>query len=60
MRIKLRTVSGVIKVLEVSKAMLVEDFRKKVAEAVQIEPIKQRLLFKGKQLENGCNLLEYK
>jgi hypothetical protein len=50
MKIKVRTVDGTIKVLDVSKAMLVQDFRKKVAEAVGIEPKKQRLLFRGKQV----------
>ena len=40
--------------------MRVEEFRKKVFEAVQIEPKKQRLLFRGKQMENKCDLLDYR
>ena len=60
MKVKVRTIDGQLKVLEVSKAMLVQDFRKKVQEAVGIEPKKQRLLFRGKQLENGCDLLDYR
>ena len=60
MKVKVRTADGTVKVLEVSKAMLVQDFRKKVAEAVNIDPKKQRLLFRGKQMENGCDLLDYR
>ena len=60
MKIKVRTADGAIKVLEVSKAMLVQQFRKKVFEAVGIEPKRQRLLFRGKQLEDGCDLLDYR
>jgi hypothetical protein len=37
-----------------------QEFRKKVFEAVGIEPKKQRLLFRGKQLENGCDLYDYR
>ena len=60
MKVKIRTVDGTVKTLDVSKAMLVQDFRKKVFEATGIEPKKQRLLFRGKQMENGCDLLDYR
>ena len=60
MKVKIRTADGTVKILEVSKAMLVQEFRKKVAEAVNIDPKKQRLLFRGKQMENGCDLLDYR
>jgi hypothetical protein len=60
MEVKVRTADGAIKVLEVSKAMLVQQFRKKVFEAVGIDPKRQRLLFRGKQLEDGCDLLDYR
>ena len=60
MKVKVRTADGTVKILEVSKAMMVQDFRKKVAEAVNIDPKKQRLLFRGKQMENGCDLLDYR
>jgi hypothetical protein len=60
MKVKVRTADGTVKILEVSKAMMVQEFRKKVAEAVNIDPKKQRLLFRGKQMENGCDLLDYR
>ncbi len=60
MKIKIRTSDGTIKVLEASKAMLVQEFRKLVAKAVNIEPKRQRLLFRGKQMENGCDLMDYR
>ena len=60
MKVKVRTVDGSIKTLDVSKAMLVQEFRKKVQEATGIAPKKQRLLFRGKQMENGCDLLTYR
>ena len=51
MKIKVRTANRAVKVMEVSKAMLAQQFRKKVFKAVRIEPKQQRLLFRGKQLE---------
>ena len=60
MKIKIRTSDGTIKVLEASKAMLVQEFRKLVAKAVNIDPKRQRLLFRGKQMENGCDLMDYR
>ena len=60
MKIKIRTTDGTVKVVEVSKAMLVQEFRKIVADAVKIEPERQRLIIKGKQMEDDCILLDYR
>jgi len=40
--------------------MKVKDFRKRIELVFGVEPRLQRLLFKGKQLEDGCDLLTYR
>jgi hypothetical protein len=43
--------------LNVSKTMKVKELRKRIHLVFGVEPRLQRLLFKGNQLEDGCDLL---
>ncbi|XP_066998169.2 E3 ubiquitin-protein ligase UHRF1 [Anabrus simplex] len=43
----------------VSKLTTVDEFRAKIQEALNVEPVNQRLFYRGKQLENGYKLFDY-
>ena len=58
MLVKVR-LNSVVKDFNVSKAMLVEDFRRLVQEAFDIEPGRQRLIYAGKQFADGNDLTDY-
>jgi len=59
MKVKVR-MSDKVQSLDVSKAMKVKELRKRIHLVFGVEPRLQRLLFKGKQLEDGCDLLTYR
>ncbi|XP_065574297.1 E3 ubiquitin-protein ligase UHRF1-like [Artemia franciscana] len=48
------------KIISASKQMTIGTLRKIIQEKFFVPPSNQRLFFAGKQLENGCNLLDYK
>ena len=45
---------------DVSKAMLIKEFRKYVQDATKVEPKKQTLMFGGKIFQDDCDLCDYK
>ncbi len=59
MKVQVR-MSGKLQSLDVSKSMKVKELRKRIELVFGVEPRLQRLLFKGKQLEDGCDLLTYR
>lgn len=59
MKVQVR-MCGKLQSVDVSKSMKVKDFRKRIELVFGVEPRLQRLLFKGKQLEDGCDLLTYR
>ncbi|XP_076055411.1 E3 ubiquitin-protein ligase UHRF1-like [Oratosquilla oratoria] len=60
MYVKVRTMDGSQSaVLTISKLTNVEAFRVMVEEKFQVEPDRQRLFYRGKQMENGHSLFDY-
>lgn len=61
MWIRVRTMDGQkdTRVRGLSKLTKIEDLRIKLEEAFDVPPSKQRLFFKGKQLEDGHTLFDY-
>ena len=45
---------------DVSKAMLIKEFRKYVQDATTVEPKKQTLMFGGKIFQDDCDLCDYR
>ena len=45
---------------DVSKAMLIKEFRKYVQDATKVEPKKQMLMFGGKIFQDDCDLCDYR
>lgn len=61
MKVKVRDEKGRVHVLaDLSKAMDVKELKEKVSNATGLVPSKQRLFYRGKQLEDGCDLCDYK
>lgn len=55
----IKTPSGKIIVLEVARSTAIEDVKAIVEKEEGVAPDKQRLIFAGKHLENGCTLANY-
>ncbi|XP_071548103.1 E3 ubiquitin-protein ligase UHRF1-like [Panulirus ornatus] len=60
MYIKVRTMDGSqTAVITISKLTSVQDFRSLVQEKMRVAVDRQRLFFRGKQMENGYNMFDY-
>ncbi|CAL4066750.1 unnamed protein product, partial [Meganyctiphanes norvegica] len=60
MYVKVRSMDGSkTAVLTISKLTSVSDFRRMVEEKLQVAPERQRLFYRGKQMEDGHNMFEY-
>ena len=60
MQIFVRTLKGNCITLEVLCDESIENVKLKIEEKTALAANKQRLIFAGKQLENGCTLADYK
>ncbi|XP_059177141.1 E3 ubiquitin-protein ligase UHRF1-like isoform X2 [Physella acuta] len=61
MWIQVRSISGskTVRIDDLSKLTKIEDLRKRLVEPFDAEPDKQRLFFRGKQMEDGHTLFDY-
>ena len=60
MKINVKTVKGETIPFEVEPTTRIEELKTKVKERLNVEPINQKLIFKGKHLEDSKTLEDFK
>lgn len=58
MKINIKTVKGETIPFEVDPSTRIEELKEQVKEKLNVDPINQKLIFKGKHLENTKTLTE--